>query len=559
MLTTQIDVHAETDGWLVVAIRPSNPEGVRFVDVISREGSNFTVNENHRLQLEDPPERVVMSDYHRGDVGKALANPERLDTEQECPAGLASAAAAYRVRAHESYGTSYQVPLEAGESNQTVTVADWESFNQKRTKLQIPDERMREVFESSQHTLTLLSEPEIVPGPYTYRRFWFRDACLMANAFLGNNEAETVKRTLKTFTERQRLDGYFHSQEGEWDSNGQVLWIVDRYEQLTGERIDSPDTKSLRSAAEWIGHKRKSSKSKHPGLFPAGFSAEHLGPNDYYYWDDFWGIAGLHCAASIFERRGDSKQAATFRQEAAAFESDVRKSLEALPEERAHGGMPASPHRRMDSGAVGSMVVDYPLELTFLPQERITRSVEWLWKHCFIKDGFFQDMIHSGINIYLSLAIAQTFLRRGDARHRRIIKAVARLASPTGKWPEAVHPRTLGGCMGDGEHGWAAAEWCEMMRSLFIRESESDLVIGEGLFPEWLEAGELIAYGPTLTPFGLVTVELEPAGEDWQIRVQGEWRDEPPRLRVEIEGFEAQDLPSDGSSVTLSRSVPAFK
>jgi hypothetical protein len=25
----------------------------------------------------------------------------------------------------------------------------------------------------------------------------------------------------------------------------------------------------------------------------------HLGPNDYYYWDDFWGIPGLRCAGEL--------------------------------------------------------------------------------------------------------------------------------------------------------------------------------------------------------------------------------------------------------------------
>ncbi|MBC2593592.1 hypothetical protein H5P28_04885 [Ruficoccus amylovorans] len=552
-LLTQAGLRAEADGWLVVAIRPSNPEGVRFVDEIAREGSTFTVNENHRLHLEHPPERVVMSDYHRGDVGRALADPHRLDTAQTCPAGLASAAAAWRVRAHEVFTTSYQIPLEATEHRRTVAFPNWESFNRQRTKLEIPDTRMREVFESSQHTLALLAEPEIVPGPYTYRRFWFRDACLMANAFLGNNDAETVRRTLATFTDRQRHDGYFHSQEGEWDSNGQVLWIVDRWEQLTGQQLDAPDHKSLLNAARWIVRKRKSSDSKHPGLFPAGFSAEHLGPNDYYYWDDFWGIAGLRCAAAIFARRGENALADEFRREATAFEKDLRANIEALPERRTHGGIPASPHRRMDSGAVGSMVVDYPLEQTFLPDERITRTANWLWQHCFLEDAFFQDMIHSGLNIYLSLALAQTFLRRGDERCRRIVKACTRLASPTGKWPEAVHPRTLGGCMGDGEHGWAAAEWCEMMRALFIRESEDGLILGEGLFPEWFEADEPMAYGPTLTRFGPVTLELEPLDGQWQLRILGEWRDKAPRLQVRIPGFTGQDLPGGTKALILSR------
>ena len=158
----------------------------------------------------------------------------------------------------------------------------------------------------------------------------------------------------------------------------------------TGKLSEKPDTKSLVNAAEWIGKKRRSSKlSKHPGLFPAGFSAEHLGPNDYYYWDDFWGIAGLRCAAAILERRGEHEQAEKFLKEAADFEQDMRRSLEELPEERTRGAMPASPHRRMDSGAIGSMVVDYPLGLSFLPEERITRTADWLWEHACLQDAFF--------------------------------------------------------------------------------------------------------------------------------------------------------------------------
>ena len=40
---------------------------------------------------------------------------------------------------------------------------------------------------------------------------------------------------------------------------------------------------------------------------------------------------------------------------------------------------------------------------------------------------------------------------REDPRYLELMDTVASLASPTGQWPEAIHPRTLGGCMGDGQ------------------------------------------------------------------------------------------------------------
>ena len=100
-----------------------------------------------------------------------------------------------------------------------------------------------------------------------------------------------------------------------------------------------------------------------------------------------------------------------------------------------------------------------------------------------------------------------------------MIETVARLASPTGQWPEAIHPHTGGGCMGDGQHGWAAAEWVMMIRNLFVREEGDRLIVGSGLFEEWFESDEDICFGPTLTPWGPVTVRIvRPAGEPTAFR-----------------------------------------
>jgi hypothetical protein len=147
-------------------------------------------------------------------------------------------------------------------------------------------------------------------------------------------------------------------------------------------------------------------------------------------------------------------------------------------------------------------------------------------------------MIHSGINAYLTLALAQTFLRLGDPRHLALIEAVAALASPTGQWPEAIHPRTRGGCMGDGQHAWAAGEWILAMRALFVREEPDHLVVGAGLPATWFERPRRIAYGPTATVWGPVTVSFEGAQGNWRLCLDAQWHGRPPRVRVAAPFFE---------------------
>jgi hypothetical protein len=298
--------------------------------------------------------------------------------------------------------------------------------------------------------------------------------------------------------------------------------------------------RSFERGAAWIGRKRAKSKGgRHSGLLPPGFSAEHFGPNDYYYWDDFWCIAGLKAIAAMHERRGDLAHAAKNTNDATAFWYDVRNSLSALPKSVAASGLPASPYRRMDAGAIGSLVADYPLHLDEVGPRNFSLTADWLWKNCLHGGGFFQDIIHSGVNAYLTLALAQTFLRQGDARYLGLIEAVARHASPTGHWPEAIHPRTGGGCMGDGQHAWAAAEWILMMRALFVREEADHLVVGAGVPAGWFNKSERFSYGPTATAWGSLSVIFQRREGRWFVKIEGVWSGQPPRIRIEVTGFES--------------------
>jgi hypothetical protein len=220
--------------------------------------------------------------------------------------------------------------------------------------------------------------------------------------------------------------------------------------------------------------------------------------------------------------------------------------IEAIPAERCRGAIPAAPNRRMDSGAIGSLVADYPLQIFSPASSRIMNSVNYLLDHCMIENGFFHDMIHSGINPYLTLHLAQVLLRSEDERFRPLIKRIAHLASATGQWPEAVHPQTGGGCMGDGQHGWAAAEWTLMIRSLFVREEQDHLVVCQGLFPEWLKSGNRLLFGPTATKYGSVTVQVETKRKKAYITVQGVWHRHRPHIDLRLpQGLQASMIVGD--------------
>ena len=100
--------------------------------------------------------------------------------------------------------------------------------------------------------------------------------------------------------------------------------------------------------------------------------------------------------------------------------------------------MPASPYRRLDSGAVGSLSAGSPLQI-FDPRDmRLLDTAEFLLSRCMVNGGFYQDIIHSGVNPYLTLHIAQVLLRA------RLPQRATRSAEGQVAWLGAVRTSVLG-------------------------------------------------------------------------------------------------------------------
>ncbi len=538
-LHLKITATAQRPAWVVLALRPYNPEGISFVHTVelASDRRSWRVDDAATVEFDAPAERHLTAAYHTGDVALNLLEREE-QTRATCEVGMATAAALFRLKPGHSRRIEAKVPL-ALASEARLDNDAWEREHSQACGIEIPDKRFQFLYDAALTTLILHSPGDVYPGPYTYRRFWFRDAAFILHGLLCAGLTQRVERALDRFPERQDRRGYFHSQEGEWDANGEALWIFARFCELTGRPPKPEWQEMILRGSRWILTKRlPEDGSEHAGLLPAGFSAEHLGPNDHYYWDDFWGIAGLKAAAKLVEHF-DPPLARIFAAGAEDFQRAVDASLERAAARLGRPAMPAAPTRRLDAAAIGSLAAGYPLQIYAPCDRRLLDTAEFLLERCFFKGGFFQDMIHSGINPYLTLHVAQVLLRAGDRRCLDLVETVAALASPTGQWPEAIHPRTLGGCMGDGQHAWAAAEWLLMIRNCFVREEGNQLVLASGIPHRWLQADQPIRFGPAPTSFGTLSLTLESAADGHiHIHWQGCWHRQPPAIVIHLPGWE---------------------
>jgi hypothetical protein len=546
---------ADNQAWAVVALRPYNPEGVSFVHkvALSPDRRIWTIDEDRVVEFSVPADHHHVSHYRAGDVYIHLRD---LDDESrvECNVGMATAAALFELEPHKRREIVVSVPLKSDRTGSRVRIATWQEGLRSHCGLRIPDERFQFLYDAALRTLVLHTPGDVYPGPYTYKRFWFRDAAFIIHALLCAGLIDRAERALDRFPARQNALGYFHSQDGEWDSNGEALWIMRRFCELSGRLPKRDWWQSIHRGARWICRKRLSHDHDtfHSGLLPPGFSAEHLGPNDYYYWDDFWGVAGLQAAAYLARSIDKEKLGGEFDREADAFSAAIDHSLRKVFERLGRQAVPASPYRRLDAGAIGSLAAGYPLRLWPSDDPRLLDTVDFLLANCFVSGGFFQDMIHSGINAYLTLHVAQVLLRAGNPCYIELMSSVAELASPTGQWPEAIHPRTRGGCMGDGQHVWAAAEWVLMIRNCLVREEGDRLILASGIPQHWLRDRATISFGPAPTSFGVVSLSMESQREKVVISWKGAWHAEPPSIEARVPGFDPVFARSGQDAIELT-------
>jgi hypothetical protein len=125
-----------------------------------------------------------------------------------------------------------------------------------------------------------------------------------------------------------------------------------------------------------------------------------------------------------------------------------------------------------------------------------------------VGEGFFQEHFHSGVNCYLSAHLAQCHLAMGNPRVWRMVRYLLKNASSTYTWPEAFHPITRGGCMGEGHHGWATAEWILLLRNLLFFEDGKDLCLTRLLLSDHIECGNTFSVRSAPSYFGKISFKI---------------------------------------------------
>ncbi len=564
--------HAQTPVSITlgIAIRPYNSLTIGHINRIKFKNRLWRVNRKPGLLLMEEPHEVRVSDRHRGDPLFTDA-PNTRQIQGVSKSGILSGVAEYRFhlepgerKSVHSFGilgkTSNRPNLKFHNLDRDVvsealgrTRSQWAERNKQGMTLSLPDKRLETAFHAVKNHLHVFDDQDhFTPGTFFYHSHWIRDSAFIAAAFENLSMGSRVAAKMKGYLATQTRDGFFRSQNGEWDSAGQAMvTLVNHVRRNHDTRLLEQMKPALLKGVRWIEHMRGQSlnaKTPHMGLLPAGISAEHFGPNDHYFWDNFWCLAGIRDTVWALDKLGAQSEKARIPDIHDAYEHDLRAAMDAAMTRSGNMRLPTSPYRNMDSAGIGNLVAITPLDLFPSDCAWAKPTVDFLLQHNLHKGLFFQKIIHTGLNAYLSAQLAKTLIALDDSRFETILTALLDFAGPTFTWPEAINPATRGGCMGDGDHGWAAAEFVGLVRDMLVREQGDALMLGAGIPRHWFKPNMRVEVNRASTRHGLIsyilTAETKALTIRWRLKRNPLQEERPMYLLL------PQSLPMGGELVS---------
>lgn len=568
--------------------RPYNVLSIGHINSIETIGSSLKVNDEWVIQPFESPTRILLGDRGTGDP--MTNNPGRNDSHNlrsiQARSGIAAASVELDVEIEpggmSSFGVVVTCPIEKSSRalpqrpRQGLHAEPKEFIRSREEELRLeelsavrivlPDQRLTKQLDAVKLRLPAFDDvSHFSPGTFLYHTKWYRDSYFLSEAFTNLGLCKSVASKIEKYPDAQKKNGAFVDHPGELDSHAIALCTMMNFANKSGDkRLQLYLFESVWIGLQWLNKQRVQPTRKqllHEGLLPASFSAEHFGGCDHYFWDNFWSIHAMSLGKRLANKLGLMSHESEIECMLSDYTQCLQRVINVTLDKTQNKILPVSPYRWPDAACVGNLVAADPLDLGGLCSTWLEPTLNYILENHFHKGLFFQSIFHTGLNPYLTAQVARVLLRLEDPRSLILLDAISRAASPTVTWPEAINPLTRGGCMGDGDHGWAAAEFCNLIRQFIVLEDARGLVLFPGVQSGWLNDGQTTSIDNAPTAFGKLSASLEVMGrtahvrwnlEPWQGEENAQIRISLPRFLTAIDNVDGVELTENRSNLSVS-------
>jgi len=358
-------------------------------------------------------------------------------------------------------------------------------------------------------------------GEGFYDNFYIRDGGYQVMELEEAGLSDVARKAVDHYLTRQRPDGRFESQKNELDANGQALWVLWQYYQISADRawLEKAYPQMLK-AVEWIKEARRRAPADSPfaGLLPAApADGECLWDGKHHIPGyDLWNLRGVLCTLDAAKALGKTDEAAELQKEADSY----RAAIDAAHQRTGVPHFP--PSWEKDGTHWGNTETLWPTELFRRDDPRVAAMIHHARK---LHGGGFiegtiqwlgtQDAIHPYMSAYTTMA---SLIRGEDGQVVEDFYWYLLHSSASHAFPEGVFYKRRFAWSDTIPHVTGASNYALMLRHMLVHEAADELYLLRAVPDGWLASGKEIRVENAPTHFG--TMSLRVRGTEAGIEVQ---------------------------------------
>ncbi len=483
----------------------------------------------------------------------------KVKVERRGPSSASVEETAWSLAAGKSAEAVVRIPFSAVEDASRFADEDarvwlkrttdyWQTVITKAARIEVPCRKATEALLAA-HVCQLIANDhgEMHGGEGFYDEFYIRDAGYQVMELEEAGLGDAAAKAIAAYLSHQRPDGRFESQTKQFDANGQALWVLWQYFQITGDRAWLQKAyPQMRRAVDWTRQARRQEPANSPyvGLLPvAPADGEYLwGGKHHIVGYDIWNLRGLLCTADAARALGKVEEAKELTAEATQYRAAIdaacrRIGLDHFP-----------PSWEKDGTHWGNTETLWPTELFDRNDARVVATIDHarrLHGGGFI-EGTIQWLGHpDAIHPYMSFYTTMAGLARGE--HQKVVEDFYWYllhSTAAHAFPEGIYYKRRFAWSDTIPHVTGASNYALMLRHMLIHERGDELHLLAAVPDWWLSRGQEIRVERAPTHFGAMGLTVRGHASGVRVELTMPKRRAPKRIVLHLpESTPAIDLP----------------
>lgn len=434
------------------------------------------------------------------------------------------------------------------------TMDYWRGLEKSCASITVPCRKATDALKAA-HICQMIANDrgEVHGGEGFYDVFYIRDGAYQVMELEEAGLWDAARKAVELYLPRQRSDGRFESQAGQFDANGQAVWVLWQYSMMTRDRAWLERVyPAMRRAADWTVKTRQLAPPDSPfaGVLPNALA------DGEYLWDgkhhivgyDLWNLRGLLCTADAARMLGKTAEAEELTQEAERY----RQAIDAVWKRTGLAHFP--PSWEKVGTHWGNTETLWPTEIFARDDARVAALINHVRKD--FTGGYAEGIIRwvgpaePAIHPYMGAYTTMDDLIRGN--HEQVVEDFYWYllhSTAAHAFPEGIHFKRRYAWGETIPHVTGACNYAIMLRHMLVHEQGGELHLLKAVPDWWLEEGREIRLERLPTYFGEMGLTLRGTARGVQLALQKPTRQTPSRIVLHLPENRPLEKPLDGVSV----------